>query len=189
MNWLWGGMLIIALIVGLLTGTGDVVLEAMMQGAQEAVNLCISLAGSFMLWMGLMNVAKAAGLMESLSRLAAPLFKKLFPNSPKAVAPITLNLAANFFGLGSAATPFGLEAMEELQKTNPKPDTATDDMCMFIALNASAVELIPTGVLAMRTAAGSQDPYAIVIPTFVVSLLSAITAVAWCLRAQKRGKK
>ena len=96
------------------------------------------------------------------------------------MAPITLNLCANFFGLGSAATPFGLAAMRELEAVNDKPGVATDDMCMFLSMNASAIELLPMSVLALRTAAGSQDVYAVVAPTFIVSLLCAAVAILLC---------
>ena len=108
------------------------------------------------------------------------------PDSSEAMAPITLNLAANFLGLGSAATPFGIEAMAELQKANRRGNAASDDMCMFIALNSSAVELLPTSVLALRAAAGSADPYFVVLPTFIASLVSASCAVLLCLLLKRR---
>ena len=133
-----------------------------------------------MLWMGLMNVAQSAGLIDKLGRAMTPVLRRLMPNSPDAIAPVTLNLSANFFGLGGAATPFGLEAMQAMEKYNPHKGIATDDMCMFIALNSSAIELLPTGVLAMRAAAGSQDVYSIVVPTFIASVLSALCAVFMC---------
>ena len=128
----------------------------------------------------IMAIGEEAGLVEKLRRLVEPALKKLFPSSPKAVAPITLNLCANFFGLGSAATPFGLAAMRELEAVNDKPGVATDDMCMFLSMNASAIELLPMSVLALRTAAGSQDVYAVVAPTFIVSLLCAAVAILLC---------
>ena len=109
-------------------------------------------------------------------------------DSSEAMAPITLNLAANFLGLGSAATPFGIEAMAELQKANRLGNAASDDMCMFIALNSSAVELLPTSVLALRAAAGSTDPYCVVLPTFIASLVSASCAVLLCLLLKRRAK-
>ena len=187
MNYIWAGMLMISLIMGLLNGTSAQVLDAMLTGAANAVTLCISLGGAFLLWMGLINVAKEAGLIDALGRKLRPLLSRLFPDCPGAVTPVTLNLAANFFGMGSAATPFGLEAVKQMQKTNPNKTVATDGMCMFVALNASAVELLPTGVIALRTAAGSADPYAVVIPTFLASLASAAVALACCL-ALRRGR-
>lgn len=188
MNWIWGGMFIGALAVGMITGQGGAVADAAIAGAGEAVSLCISLCGAYMLWMGVLNVAREAGLIQRLARALHPLLGRLFPHSESAVAPITLNLAANFFGMGSAATPFGLEAMAEMQKTNPVPDRATDDMCLFLCLNVSALELLPTSVLALRTAWGSADVYAVVLPTFLASILCAAAALLGCFAARRRRK-
>ena len=167
-------MCIGGLLAGMLAGDAQGAVDALLEGAGEAVSLCLSLAGAYM------AVGEEAGLVEKLRRLVEPALKKLFPSSPKAVAPITLNLCANFFGLGSAATPFGLAAMRELEAVNDKPGVATDDMCMFLSMNASAIELLPMSVLALRTAAGSQDVYAVVAPTFIVSLLCAAVAILLC---------
>ncbi len=173
-------MLIGGLLAAMLSGNAQEAVDSMLQGTGEAVSLSITLAGACMLWMGLMQVAEEAGLVRKLSRAVQPFLRRLFPGAPKAVAPVTLNLCANFFGLGSAATPFGLAAMEELAAANDKPGVATDDMCMFLALNSSAIELLPTSVLALRTAAGSGDVYCIVLPTFLASLLSAAAAILLC---------
>ncbi|MDR0841625.1 MAG: hypothetical protein LBN26_09650 [Christensenellaceae bacterium] len=178
MNWLWGLMLLAGLFWSAYNGGTVDAVQAMASGAGEAVRLSVSLAGAYMLWMGLMQVAEEAGLVQSLGRLARPLLTRLFPHAPKALAPITLNLSANFFGLGSAATPFGLAAMQEFDAANPQKGVASDDMCMFLALNSSAVELLPTTVLALRAAMGSADASRIVAPTFAASLLSALAAVA-----------
>ncbi|MBQ4611220.1 MAG: nucleoside recognition protein [Clostridia bacterium] len=180
MNWLWGILIAAGMAGYALMGDPAGAVDAMMSGAGEAVSLCLSLCGTFMLWMGLMNVAREAGLIDKLGRVMEPVLRRLMPDSPGAIAPVTLNLSANFFGLGSAATPFGLEAMKEMQKHNPNKAVATDDMCMFIALNSSAIELLPTGVLAMRAASGSQDVYSIVLPTFIASVISAAAAVFMC---------
>ncbi len=172
-------MLLISLISGIFTG--EPVADAVLSGAGEAVTLCVTLCGAYMLWMGLMNVAKEAGMIDALSSMLTPLLSRLFPASKNAAAAVTLNLTANFFGMGSAATPFGLEAMAQMQKTNPHKDRATDDMCLFLCLNASAIELLPTQVLALRAAWQSEAPYAIVLPTFLASLVCAFAAVAACL--------
>ena len=182
-------MLIGGIVACIFSGQEGEALTYMLEGVGSGVTLCITLCGAFLLWMGLMNVAKEAGLVDKLSRTVRPLLKKLLPNSPTAVAPVTLNLAANFFGLGGAATPFGLAAMREMDALNPDKGVATDDMCMFIALNASALELLPTTVLSLRAAAGSGDVYAIVVPTFIVSLLCAAAAITFCKICAKAGKK
>ncbi len=186
MNWLWGLMLAAGLIAGAINGDPGGAADALITGMSDAVTLCLSLAGAYMLWMGLMNVAKEAGLIDGLSRAAKPVFKRLFPHSPQAVAPVTLNLAANFFGLGSAATPFGLKAMREFEKANPQKGVATHDMCMFLCLNAAAVELLPTNVLAMRAVYGSNDVYAVVLPTFVSSAAAFLAAFLLARLFQRR---
>lgn len=180
MKWVWGGMLAAGLLVGMLTGDAQGAADALAAGAADAATLCISLSGAYMLWMGLMSIAEEAGLVKKLSVAAEPVFKRLIPGSPGAVGAVTLNLCANFFGLGSAATPFGLQAMQEMDQVNDQPGVATDDMCMFLALNSSAIELLPTTVLALRVAAGSSDASAIVVPTFIASVLSALAAVGLC---------
>lgn len=170
-------MLIAGIITGIFAGRPDAVANALTEGGQEAITLCLTLGGGYMLWMGLMNVARRAGLVDALSRLAAPVMGRLFPNEKDAVAPITLNMTANFFGLGSAATPFGLAGMRELQKTNPQKDRATNSMIMFLMINAAAIELLPVNVLALRTAEGAKDVYGVALPTFITSVIVFILAV------------
>ena len=177
MNYIWGFLILCGFGAFALSGDPAASVDAMLSGVSEALELCLALCPSFMLWLGLMNVAREAGLMEKLSRAARPLLKRLMPDSSEAMAPITLNLAANFLGI---------EAMAELQKANRLGNAASDDMCMFIALNSSAVELLPTSVLALRAAAGSTDPYCVVLPTFIASLVSASCAVLLCLLLKRR---
>lgn len=194
MNYIWAAMLIIGLVWGIAAGRAQEVASALTEGAGEAVTLCLTLAGTYMLWMGIMNVAKAAGMIEGLAKAARKPLARLFPSSQSAVAPITLNLAANFFGAGSAATPFGLEAMRKMSEASGKSEVATDDMCMFLALNSTAIELVPAGVLALRAAVGSQDVFCVVLPTFVSSVILFVAAAAlmklMCrLLPYKRAKK
>lgn len=181
MDYIWGGMLAISLLAGIATGGGAAAADAVIAGAGEAVSLCVNLCGAYMLWMGLMNVASEGGMIDAMSSRLLPLFERLFPRSKNAAGAVTLNLTANFFGMGSAATPFGLEAMARMQETNPKPEEATDDMCLFLCLNASAIELLPTQVLALRSAWGCGDVYGIVVPTFLASLVCAGAAIGLCL--------
>lgn len=165
---------------------GDAALSAMMAGAGEAVTLCLELVGAYLLFMGLLGVAKRAGLMESLSRRLSGVVGWLFPGCGQAAGAIALTLSANMLGLGNAATPFGLAAMREMEADNPHKGVATDNMCAFIAINASALQLLPTGVLALRQAAGSQMPAAIVLPSLLATACSTAVAVALCLACRKR---
>lgn len=175
-------MLILGFAYCIYYGNPADALTFMLEGANSSVELMLSLAGSYLLWMGIMNVAMKAGLIDSLARLAEKPLRKLMPGVGDAAAPVTLNLAANFFGLGNAATPFGLEAMKQLARNGEQSGRgiATNNICMFLALNASAIELLPTTVIAIRAAAGSQNPNSIVLPTFISSIVSAIAAILLC---------
>ena len=159
---------------------GDATLAAMLSGAGEAVTLCLELAGAYLLFCGLIGVVKRAGGMEALGRRLSGPVRWLFPGAGGAAAAIALTLSANVLGLGNAATPFGLAAMRELEKVNPHPGRATDDMCAFIAINASALQLLPTGVIALRASAGSAAPADIVVPTILATLASTAAAVLLC---------
>lgn len=167
---------------------GDAALSAMMAGADEAVALCLELAGAYLLFMGLLGVAKRAGLMEALSKRLHGVVGWLFPGCGEAAGPIALTLSANMLGLGNAATPLGLASMQQLEKYNPHPGMATDNMCAFIAINASALQLLPTGVLALRQTAGSAAPAAIVLPSLLATCVSTLVAIVLCraYRARKR---
>ena len=177
MKWVFAIMMLLGIALFAARGDGAGALNALAEGGQSAVELSITLAGSYMLWMGIMNVAREAGLIEKLAAAMKKPLRLLMPGAGEAAAPVTLNLAANFFGLGNAATPFGIEAMKKLDKADGR---ATDDMAMFIALNSSAVELLPTSVIAVRTACGSTAPYDVVIPTFIASVAAAVAAVISC---------
>ena len=177
MKWVFAGMMLLGIALFAARGDGSGALNALAEGAGSAVELSITLAGSYMLWMGVMNIAREAGLIEKLAAAMKKPLRLLMPGAGEAAAPVTLNLAANFFGLGNAATPFGIEAMKKLDKGDGR---ATDDMAMFIALNSSAIELLPTSVIAVRTACGSAAPYDVVIPTFIASAAAAAAAVVSC---------
>ena len=177
MDLVFGIMIIAGISVFAVQGNGAGALEALARGCDGAVSLTLSLAGTYMLWMGLMNIAEKAGLVKKLAELMKKPLGLLMPEAGEALAPVTLNLAANFFGLGNAATPFGVAAMKALDEGC---GTASDNMVMFIALNASAVELLPTTVIAIRTACGSADPWSIALPTFIASVAAAAAAVISC---------
>lgn len=171
---------IIGIIFCCLGGNGSAALDSLLAGADSSVELSLSLAGAYILWMGLINIAAESGLIEKLAALMRRPLRFLMPDVGDAAASVTLNLAANFFGLGNAATPFGLDAMKRLNAVNPDRKRASNAVCMFLALNASAIELMPTSVIAIRIACGSVDAYDIVLPTFISSAFSAVAAVLAC---------
>jgi len=158
----------------------EVLSKAMIESAGGAVELAIGLVGVMALFLGLMKVAEAGGLLTILARLIRPLMVKLFPDVPAdhpAMGAMILNLAANMLGLGNAATPFGIRAMQELDKLNPQRGTATNAMALFLAINTSSVTLLPTGVIALRAAAGASDPAAILPTTLLATIGSTTVAV------------
>lgn len=157
----------------------DVLSTAMVESAGGAVELAIGLVGVMTLFLGLMKVVEAGGMLTILARLIRPLMVRLFPHVPPdhpAMGAMILNLSANALGLGNAATPFGIRAMQELDRLNPQPGTATNAMVLFLAINTSSVTLLPTGVIALRAAAGSVDP-AIILPTTLLATIGS-TGVA-----------
>lgn len=168
--------------------TGKALNNAAFDAATSSVTICINLIGIMALWLGLLRVAQDAGLVDRLARILRPLVRWLFPGVPDghpAQGAILMNLSANMLGLDNAATPFGLKAMQELQQLNPTPDTATDDMAMFLAINTSSITLIPFTIIGYRVAAGSADPtrplVAMVLAT-TVSTMVAILAARWLSR-------
>lgn len=177
---LWSVMLMIGLVVLCVREGGDAALTSMLTGAGEAVTLCIELAGGYLLFMGMMGIAERAGLMDSLARRLRPVTRFLFPGEEQAGGAIAAAFAANMLGLGNAATPLGLTAMHELQKTNRCPGVATNGMCVFLAVNGSCLQLLPTGLMALRQASGSLSPAGIVLPAFLASAAATAAAVLLC---------
>lgn len=158
----------------------DVLAEAMVETAASSVSLALGLIGVMALFLGLMKVAEAGGLLVIIARTVRPLMVRLFPDVPPdhpAMGAMILNLSANAMGLGNAATPFGIRAMQELDKLNPVKGTATNAMVLFLAINTSSVTLLPTGVIAIRAAAGSAEPAAIVPTTLFATIASTTTAI------------
>lgn len=153
---------------------------AMVESAGGAVELAIGLVGVMTLFLGLMKIAEAGGLLKVISRLIRPLMVRLFPDVPPdhpAMGAMILNMSANALGLGNAATPFGIRAMQELDKLNPNKGTATDAMALFLAINTSSITLLPTGVIALRAAAGSADPAGILPTTLFATMGSTTVAI------------
>ena len=190
MNVIWGGMIVLAFIFGLSSGMVEQLNDSMIQGAVEAVSLMLRMAGGFAVWCGLMEVLKRMGAVEGLMKLLRPVLKFLFPDvkEEETFKSITLNLSANMLGLGNAATPMGIKAMEQLSQENGGSETASRAMCMFLVLNASSIQLFPGTVVTLRTVMGSANPGAVILPTLAATAASAFVGVAMCL-ALGRGRK
>jgi spore maturation protein A len=174
-----------------LTAMGKRLNAAVLEAAKSSIDICIPLIGIMALWLGLLNVAKEAGLIDLFARLVRPLMRWLFPEVPDghpAQGAMLMNFAANMLGLDNAATPMGLKAMEELQTLNPVKDTATNSMAQFLAINCGSITLIPFTIIGYRFASGSKDPAGIIFGTLLASLASVvagITAARWLSRSPK----
>ena len=192
LNYLWGFMIVIGITVGLVTGNTAQVSEASLQSAKEAVSLCITMLGVMSFWCGLMEVARVAGIIEGLTKAMTPLLKLLFPRIPSkhpALEYIAANMIANFLGLGWAATPAGLSAMRELKNLEEErrkkgiavPEgSASNEMCTFLIINISSLQLIPVNIIAYRSQYGSVNPAAIVGAAIVATTVSTMVAVIFC---------
>lgn len=184
MNYLWGGMIVIGVIFGAFHGGFGQITEAAVDSAKEAVNLAITMAGVIAMWTGLMEIAEQTGILAGCAKKLRPLLKFLFPGLPqgsRAGELIATNFMANIFGLGWAATPAGLEAMQELQMlSGEKKGVASREMCTFLVLNISSLQLIPVNMIAYRSQYGSVNPAAIVGPGIVATFVSTLTAVVLC---------
>lgn len=180
LNYIWAGMLLVGILFGILNGRTEEVANAAIQSSGKAVELCIGLLGIMCLWTGFMGIASKSGLIRFIARLARPAVRFLFPEIPNdhpASGAIVMNMAANFLGLGNAATPLGLKAMAELQKLNGEKDTATNAMCMFLVLNTAAIQLIPATVIAIRTDAGSANAAEIITAVWIASVCATIAGI------------
>lgn len=176
----WFLLLALAFASALAGGEMGGLTEGALQGAESAIGLAIALAGILALWMGLMRIADEAGLTRKLASLLRPLLRRLFPEVPKdhpALDSMALNFSANMLGLGNAATPLGLRAMEQLQTLNDQPKVATDAMILFLVINTSSVQLIPATTIALRAANGAPAPAEVVGPTLLATTVSTVVGI------------
>ncbi|MDQ0976102.1 spore maturation protein A [Neobacillus niacini] len=179
-NYIWVFMTIVGFIFAMINGTMTEVNKAIFDGAKEAVTLCIGLISILVFWLGMMRIAQESGLLEVLSKLFRPLVRKLFPDVPTnhpAMGYILSNMIANMFGLGNAATPLGIKAMEELKLLNGGKNSASRSMVTFLAINTASITIIPTTVIAIRMNYNSASPTEIVVPTLIATIISMLGAV------------
>ena len=180
LNYIWFGLLAVALVVAAVNGTAEAVTKGAVESATSAVQIAIGLVGIMTLWLGMMRVAQAAGLVSLVGRALSPLLRWLFPDVPPghpAAGAIVLAVAANVLGLNNAATPLGIKAMEELQTLNPEKETATNAMVTLMAITTSGVQLIPATMIGVLLAAGSTNPTAIIAPSLVATFIGTVAAV------------
>lgn len=179
-NLIWFCMMFTGLLVAALTGRVEAVTEAVFSSSERAVSIAISLVSIMTFWLGMMKLIEASGMIQWFVRILRPLAGFLFPRVPEnhpAMYAILMNMSANMLGMGNAATPFGLKAMQELQKLNEDTEAASDEMCTFLAINTSSLTLVPTTVVALRAATGSLNPTEIVGTTIVATFCSTVVAI------------
>lgn len=187
-NYIWFFILAIGIIFGLITGRADIISKAIVKSTGSTVELILGLAGLMCLWCGVMKIAERSGLMDKLAFLLKPILKLIFRGAAKddkAMGAIVMNLTANMMGLSNAATPFGVKAMEEMDRLNKNKETASDDMALFLVLNAACIQLVPSTVLSIRAACNSQNPASMLIPAIIATGTAAIVGVVACKILQK----
>ncbi len=180
LNAIWVAMIVGAIVCGALTGSLDAVAKASTDSAKAGVELAIGLVGVMAFWLGLMRVLHKGGLLTAMAKVMRPVMTRLFPEVPPdhpAMSMMILNMVSNMLGLGNAATPFGLKAMMELNKLNPRKGTATNSMALFLAINTSGLAVLPTGMIAMRASIGANAPGSIFLTTILATMMSTVVAI------------
>lgn len=195
-NYIWVGMMVTGFIVAIFSGNVDKVNAAVFKSAQEAVTISLGMISILVFWLGLMKIAEKGGLLEFLALLFRPLVKWLFPDVPEghpALGYILSNMVANLFGLGNAATPMGIKAMEQLKLLNRGKNEASRSMITLLAINTSSITLIPTTIIAIRMNYGSQNPTDIVGTTLMATAVSTVFALSidrfFYYKSIRKGKK
>jgi spore maturation protein A len=180
MNYIFFILIVGSIIIGAINGKLQDAVNAVMSGAELSVKVAFSLIGIMAFWLGMMKIAQKAGIIDWISKVLKPIAKFLFneiPSDSPATGDIAMNFSANAFGLSNAATPFGIKAMEELQKVNKDKTSASNAMCMLLGMNTAGFQLIPTTVLAVLVGVGYENPTEIIAPTLLVTLIAFISAI------------
>ena len=178
MNYIWCLMIIVSIVVSIFNGTVDQTINGAFEGAKSAVFTVLSFAGVMCFWTGIMKIAENAGLSQKLEKLLKPIINFLFPNAGQnAKKYIAVNMSANILGMGNAATPMGIKAMQCLDKENNNPLYTSKNMCPLVVLNTTSVQLIPTTIIALRVAAGSANPFSVILPIWISSFTASFIAL------------
>lgn len=182
LNFVWSGLVIISIICSVFLGNTEDLSKALVDSGASSIELIITMAGIICLWTGIMKIAVESGLTSVFAKVFSPLLRPLFPNLDKdsdAFKSISMNISANLLGLGNAATPFGLKAMEQLHTLNNQTDTASNEMVIFVVMNTASLQLLPTTLASLRQSYGSSAPFEIIVPVWISSAC-ALTAALIC---------
>ncbi len=188
LSYIWGTMILVGIIVAAFSGTLGEVSNAAINSSKDAITLAITMLGILSMWTGFMKIAEKSGMLNALSRRMRPLLRFLFPDLPKdsaALNHISTNMIANILGLGWAATPAGLMAMNELQKLNKEKDKASKSMCMFMIVNMSSLQLVSMNIIAYRSQYGSLNPQEIIAPGILATIVSTVVGIVFVKIAER----
>ncbi|WP_315079166.1 nucleoside recognition domain-containing protein [uncultured Clostridium sp.] len=187
-NYIWFAMIFFGILVGLVSGNGDIISKSIVNASGSTVTFIIELTGIMCFWCGVMKVAEKSGLTEKISKLLKPVLKLIFKDAAKdekALGAIVMNLTANMMGLSNAATPFGIKAMEEMDRLNGKKESASNDMVLFLVLNAACIQIIPSTIISIRAACNSVNPGVIIIPALISTATAATVGIICAKILQK----
>ena len=183
MNYVWFALIAIAIIIGIFNGKIEDVSNAIFSGIDTAIKTSVYLIGIMVFWVGIMKIAEKSGLVNFIAKILAPIGKILFPEIPnnkegnEVISDVAFNFSANAFGLGNAATPMGIKAITKMQDFNIDKSSASNAMCMLLAMNTAGFQLIPASVISILIAAGTDNPTEIILPTLIVTTLSFLSAI------------
>ncbi|QAT43327.1 nucleoside recognition domain-containing protein [Aminipila luticellarii] len=188
MNYIWAGMICIGIVFSIINNTLPAFTDGLLNSCSRAVEFVIGLSGIMAVWCGIMKIAEKSGLIDLAARKTMPLIRFLFPKEkdPDTIAMMLMSFMANIFGAGNSATAFSLKAMERLDIENHRSDTASDTMCMFLALNMSMIQLVPITVIKIRSQLGSTDSASIIVPSIIAGLISMAASIIACKYFEKK---
>ncbi|HIV85354.1 MAG TPA: hypothetical protein H9900_00920 [Candidatus Monoglobus merdigallinarum] len=181
MNYIWGGIILLSLIVSVFTGRVEQTAAAAVSGAGSAVDLSLSLLGIMCLWTGISKIGEDAGLIRRIAKILTPPIRFVFPRldpKGKAFGSVVMNIVANLLGMGNAATPLGIKAVGELKRLSPDPGRATDEMCMLVVLNTASLQLIPTTLISLRQSYGAASPGDVIAPIWICEICALVLGIA-----------
>lgn len=187
-NYIWFILIFLGSIVGILNGSGEVISKSIIDSCGNTVSFIIELAGIMCFWCGVMKIAEKSGFTDRLAKVLKPILRLIFKDAAKdekALGAIVMNITANMMGLSNAATPFGIRAMEEMDRLNPNKGVASNDMSLFLVLNAACIQLVPSTIISIRAACNSANPGIIILPAIISTTTAAVVGVICCKILQK----